>query len=107
MLINAYVPRPKMAGPKPISDQQRMDPWHIIAWLPTITTTDSRIAHIEPMLLAKGANGTIARGVNEPISTIAAKGAGALIAPYYGEGSGQTGQAVEEPVPTVTTKGRL
>jgi DNA (cytosine-5)-methyltransferase 1 len=90
--------RQHTGGPAPRSAEEPV---------PTITATDSRFALIEPMLLAKGANGTIARDVDEPISTIATEGAGALIAPYYGEGSGKTAQTVEEPVPTVTTKGRF
>jgi DNA (cytosine-5)-methyltransferase 1 len=71
--------------------------------LPTLTATDSRLAVVKPMLLAKNANGR----PEQPISTIAGQGDGALIAPYYGEGSGKTGQAVTEPVPTITTKGRF
>lgn len=65
-----------------------------------------RIAIVEPFILAQ-AQGGVAREVVEPMPTIPGGGAHALIAPYYGGGSGLTCGSVEEPLPAVTTKARF
>lgn len=55
--------------------------------------------------------GRHARPVDEPLPTIATRGAGYLaepiIAPYYGSGSGTSGQVASRSLPTVTTKARF
>lgn len=52
------------------------------------------------------------RSLNEPAPTICAGGThaglvSAILAPYYGSGSGKTGRDVRQPVPTITSKDRL
>lgn len=44
---------------------------------------------------------------DEPTPTQVAKQSHVLISPYYGSGSGETCQSAEEPLPTVTSKGRF
>lgn len=64
---------------------------------------------VEPFVLSQASGGS-ARPVSEPIPTATTGGAGgahALISPYYGSGSGETCISAEEPLPTVTVKGRL
>jgi DNA (cytosine-5)-methyltransferase 1 len=66
--------------------------------------TANRLA--EPFVLSQ-ASGGAARPVGEPVPTIATGGAVALIAPYYGSGSGETCTTVENPLPTATAKARF
>jgi DNA (cytosine-5)-methyltransferase 1 len=51
------------------------------------------------------------RAASDPLPTIVTggqRGSGtALISPYYGTGSGETCNSVDEPLPTVTSKGRF
>ncbi len=47
------------------------------------------------------------RGTGDPIPTIPTGGACALIAPYYGSGSGRTCKSVVDPLPTATAKARF
>jgi DNA (cytosine-5)-methyltransferase 1 len=61
---------------------------------------------VEPFILSQ-ASGGAPRGVREPVPTIPAGGAHALIAPYYGSGSGESCTSPEQPLPTVTTKARF
>src|SRR3984893_17914539 len=61
---------------------------------------------VEPFILSH-ASGGAPRAVAEPVQTIVAGGAHALIAPYYGSGSGATCSGVSSPLPTVTTKARF
>ncbi len=72
---------------------------------PTITTV-SRIGVVEPFVLSQ-ASGGAPRGTREPVPTIPAGGAHALVAPYYGSGSGETCGSTDRPLPTVTAKGRF
>lgn len=87
--------------------------------LPTITTGGAGVEArpgcarpmlVEPFVLSQ-ASGGAPRAVSEPIPTIVTggtKGSGtALISPYYGSGSGETCVSTEEPLPTVTSKGRF
>lgn len=83
--------------------------------LPTITTGGAgaekregcaRPMLIEPFILSQ-ASGGAPRPVGEPIPTAPTGGAHALISPYYGSGSGETCVSAEEPLPTVTSKGRF
>jgi DNA (cytosine-5)-methyltransferase 1 len=60
----------------------------------------------EPFVLSQGAGGA-PRGVEEPVPTIPGGGAHALIAPYYGSGSGETCNSAEDALPTITSKGRF
>lgn len=82
--------------------------------LPTITTGGAAAevrqgcAHpmlVEPFVLSQ-ASGGAPRGVGDPIPTQTTGGNGAahaLIAPYYGSGSGETCSSTDDPVPTMTT----
>jgi DNA (cytosine-5)-methyltransferase 1 len=87
--------------------------------LPTITTGGAgtedhpgcaRPMLVEPFVLSQ-ASGGAPRAVANPLPTIVTggdRGSGtALIAPYYGSGSGETCTSADEALPTVTTKGRL
>lgn len=65
---------------------------------------------VEPFVLSQ-ASGGAPRAVDNPLPTIVAggqRGSGtALIAPYYGSGSGETCGNVADPLPTVTAKARF
>lgn len=61
---------------------------------------------VEPFVLSQASAGA-PRGVSQPISSLQTDGAHALIAPYYGEGSGKTCKTVEKPLDTVTAKARF
>jgi DNA (cytosine-5)-methyltransferase 1 len=61
---------------------------------------------VEPFVLSQ-ASGGAPRSTDDPLPTIPGGGAHALIAPYYGSGSGETCGSVETPLPTVTTKARF
>jgi len=83
--------------------------------LPTITTggagTERREGCARPMLIEpfvlSQASGGSPRGVADPIPTAPTGGAHALISPYYGSGSGETCNSVEESLPTITAKARF
>jgi DNA (cytosine-5)-methyltransferase 1 len=83
--------------------------------LPTIMTGGAgaarrrgcaRPALVEAFILPQEAGG-VTRSKNEPLPTIATKGAHALIAPYYGDGSGLSCTSSNEPLPTASTKARF
>lgn len=83
--------------------------------LPTITTGGSgtverpgcaRHMVVEPFILPQGGGG-IGRETGQPTPTIATDGAHALIAPYYGSGSGETCKDTDQPLDTVTAKARF
>lgn len=82
--------------------------------LPTITAGAAHLGLAEPRLeaftLSQGAGGA-PRAVSAPLPTIVGGGAvsitEAVIAPYYGSGSGETCKSVAEPLDTVTTKPRF
>ena len=64
---------------------------------------------VEPFVLSQASCGA-PRSVSDPIPTQTTGGNGAshaLISPYYGSGSGETCSSAEEPLPTVTSKGRF
>lgn len=61
---------------------------------------------VEPFVLSQ-ASGGAARATSAPLPTMTTDGAIALIAPYYGSGSGETCNSVDEPLPTVTAKPRF
>jgi DNA (cytosine-5)-methyltransferase 1 len=72
-------------------------------------TTKSQIAVVQPFVLSQASCGA-PRSVDQPVPTITTGGHGgahALIAPYYGSGSGETCGSTETPLPTVTTKARF
>lgn len=77
--------------------------------LQTIHAGGGKFAVVEPFILSQASCGA-PRGVSDPAPTIVAgkKGSGtALIAPYYGSGSGETCSSEAEPLPTVTAKPRF
>lgn len=61
---------------------------------------------VEPFILSRHAAGA-PRSLDEPTPTQVAKHSHLMIAPYYGSGSGETCASAEEPLPTVTSKGRF
>jgi DNA (cytosine-5)-methyltransferase 1 len=83
--------------------------------LPTITLggagNDERPGCARPMLVEpfvlSQASGGAPRAVEEPLPTVPGGGAHALIAPYYGSGSGETCKSVDDPLPTATAKARF
>ncbi|TPK59089.1 MULTISPECIES: DNA cytosine methyltransferase [unclassified Mesorhizobium] len=83
--------------------------------LPTITTGGAgaekregcaRPMLVEPFVLSQASGGS-PRAVSDPIPTAPTGGAHALISPYYGSGSGETCNTVEDALPTITAKGRF
>ncbi len=60
----------------------------------------------QPFVLSRHGEGA-PRSTDEPTPTQVAKHSHVLVAPYYGSGSGETCQSAEEPLPTVTSKGRF
>ncbi|MFN4283476.1 MAG: DNA cytosine methyltransferase [Alphaproteobacteria bacterium] len=83
--------------------------------VPTITTggagTDNhpgcgRHAVVQPFIISQ-ASGGAPRETGEPVPTITTDGAHALIAPYYGSGSGETCHSADDPLPTATSKARF
>ena len=77
--------------------------------LGAIHGTGSPFAIAEPFALSQ-ASGGAARPVSSPLPTQTTGGNGgatALIAPYYGSGSGETAQGVDSPLPTITSKDRF
>ncbi len=69
----------------------------------------SAYAVIEPFVLSQASGGS-PRGVSDPIPTQTTGGNGAshaLISPYYGSGSGETCNSVDDALPTITSKGRF
>lgn len=89
--------------------------------VPTITTGGaSAVRHpgnarpqlLQPLLVSKhGGPHNTARAAEDPMWSPDTAGAGSLaapvLAPYYGSGSGETAQSVEQPVPAITTKARF
>lgn len=72
-----------------------------------------RFGHKAGMIMAVGGGG-VARDVCRPVPAITTGGNGAsphfirpVIAPYYGSGSGTSGQPDNRPLPTITTKARF
>lgn len=83
--------------------------------LPTITTGGAanderpgcaRPMLIEPFVLSRHACGA-PRSIEEPTPTQVAKHSHVLISPYYGSGSGETCNSVDEALPTITSKARF
>lgn len=66
----------------------------------------ARHAVVEPFVLSQ-ASGGAPRATEEPMPTVPGGGAHALIAPYYGSGSGKTCSSSNEPLPAATTKARF
>lgn len=73
--------------------------------MPTVTTSGGGYL-VEPFVLSQ-ASGGAPREASAPLPTATTDGAIALIAPYYGSGSGETCRAVESPLPTATAKARF
>ncbi|MDJ1632272.1 DNA cytosine methyltransferase [Rhizobium rhizogenes] len=74
--------------------------------LPAILASGQHIALAEPFILSQ-ASGGAARPVSDPIPAAPCGGAHALIAPYYGSGSGESCISTEVPLPTLTAKARF
>ena len=85
--------------------------WDVRHPISTITTQDHHAVVAGHLLNMKGADRRM-RGIDQPAPTVCAGGnhaalVAALMAPYYGQGSGTTGRKLDEPAPTITTKDRL
>lgn len=65
-----------------------------------------RVGLVEPFILTQ-AQGGEGRPISQPMPTIPGGGAHALLAPYYGNGSGNTCGTVDDPMPAITTKDRF
>lgn len=86
--------------------RQHCDALGIDVPLPTITAGGKHLGLVQPFVLSQ-ASGGAPRAVEEPLPTVPGGGAHALIAPYYGSGSGETCRSVEDPLPTATAKARF
>ncbi|WP_416367039.1 DNA cytosine methyltransferase [Rhodopseudomonas palustris] len=73
-----------------------------------LPTADCRGAGyvVEPFVLSRHAEGA-PHSVDDPVPTQVAKHSHILISPYYGSGSGETCKSAEDPLPTLTSKGRF
>lgn len=77
----------------------------------TVTATDHNAVVAGHLLNQKGSDQRH-RDMRQPAPTICAGGnhaglVAALMAPYYGSGSGNTGRDIRNPAPTITSKDRL
>lgn len=74
-----------------------------------VPTLDCRGAGylVESSFVLSRQGGGAPRSVDDPTPAQVAKHSHVLISPYYGSGSGETCQSAEEPLPTVTSKGRF
>lgn len=77
----------------------------------TVTAKDHNAVVAAHLLNQKGTDQRH-RDLREPANTVCAGGnhaglVAALMAPYYGSGSGETGRDLREPAPTVTSRDRL
>jgi len=63
-------------------------------------------ALVEPFIMS-GQSGGSPRPLDEPMPGMTGRLGSALIAPYYGSGSGETCSSTDKPLPTVTTRARF
>jgi DNA (cytosine-5)-methyltransferase 1 len=63
-------------------------------------------ALVEPFIMS-GQSGGSPRPLDAPMPGMTGRLGSALIAPYYGSGSGETCRSTDEPLPTITTKARF
>lgn len=94
-----------LVQPFVVKQHFRRDLMDTEAPLPAVTTV-SRIGLVEPFVLSNHAGGA-PRAAGEPCPGLVTKQGHALIAPYYGSGSGETCSSAGEPLPTATTKARF
>jgi DNA (cytosine-5)-methyltransferase 1 len=73
--------------------------------MPAATTSGAGYV-VEPFMLSRHGEGA-PRSTDDPTPTQVAKHSHCLISPYYGSGSGETLSSADEPLPTVTVKGRF
>lgn len=75
---------------------------------PLTAISSSGVHHtlLLPFMLSQGAGGA-PRSVAAPMPTTPKGGAHALVAPYYGSGSGETCKTVDRPLDAVTTRDRF
>jgi hypothetical protein len=74
--------------------------------LQTLQAGGGKFAKVEGFMLSQ-ASGGAPRDVGDPVPAIPGGGAHALIAPYYGSGSGLTCKTAAEPLDTLTAKARF
>jgi len=77
----------------------------------TVTAIDHHAVVAAHLLNQKGSDQRM-RDLRDPAPTVCAGGThaalvAALLAPYYGQGSGTTGRDLRDPAPTITSKDRL
>ncbi|WP_316228567.1 DNA cytosine methyltransferase [Bradyrhizobium sp. SZCCHNR2023] len=88
--------------------RNHMDGQSVDGPLPTIAAGGNHIGLARPVpFVLSQASGGVARATSAPLPTMATGGAIALVAPYYGSGSGETCASVERPLPTATAKARF
>lgn len=76
--------------------------------IPTICSGGNHIGLAMPgSFVLSQCGGGAPRSVDDPIPGLTGDGAHALVAPYYGSGSGRTCKSSDEPLPTVTPKCRF
>ena len=85
--------------------------WHPEKPISTVTAKDHHAVVAAHMMNLKGSDRRM-RDIREPASTVCAGGnhaalVAALMAPYYGSGSGTTGRDLRDPAPTITSVDRL
>jgi DNA (cytosine-5)-methyltransferase 1 len=74
--------------------------------LPAITAGGTHLGLVQPFVLSNHAGGA-PRSVEDPVPGLVNKAGHALIAPYYGSGSGETCRSIDQPLPTATAKSRF
>jgi DNA (cytosine-5)-methyltransferase 1 len=74
--------------------------------LGTIHGDGSAYAVVQPFMLSRQSEGA-PRTTDQPMPTQTAVHAPVLISPYYGAGSGETCKSADDPLDTVTSKGRF
>lgn len=74
--------------------------------VPTLCASGTHLGLVEPFVLSNQAGGA-PRSIENPVPGMANKVGHALIAPYYGSGSGLTCTSADVPLPAPTTKSRF
>ena len=76
-------------GGKPINDQGRMDPWAIVHWCTELRVRRLLVENVPEFVdIMSGQSGGSPRPLDEPMPGMTGRLGSALIAPYYGSGSG-------------------
>lgn len=104
--------RPAVEVPEPFIDVLRANAFGVSVDDPlrALCAGGGHHALVEPFILSQGSGGA-PRSVKQPFPTFTTGGqqgeGTALIAPYYGSGSGLTAKSVDEPLDAITTLARF